>query len=208
MIIIDVDIPDAAKLSNEVDYHRLLWQELNKNFGNDTTVFVMAVGEILSSADYSITDGHAELAAKNTFQLVDHTIACAINCSKGSPISTMWTRLLQGRGPRAGPEEQPAFAEAKRALYVDYDKKLPTELYKEYRVKEHALMQKELQIEDELREKYGDQWKVYFDKRLKASKEYLDFQYASEEVKPHLDAIKIWIHGPLVHDLDSLKQGT
>ena len=203
-MIIDVDFPDGQKLSIEVDYHRLLWQELNKNFGNDTTVFVMAVGEILSSADYSIADGHAELAAKNTFQLVDRTIACAINCSKGSSISEMWKRLLRKKGPKPGPEEEPAFQKAKLALFVDYDKNLPTKLYKEYHDKEDALKQKEHQIDCGSQKNYGDQRKV----NLKTSKEYSDFQRVAERVKHHLDAIKVWEHGPLVHDLDHMKQGT
>ena len=60
-----------------VDYHRLLWQELNKNFGDaSSTIFVMAIGQQLSSSDYNI---HDKLAAQKTFELVNHTIPCATN---------------------------------------------------------------------------------------------------------------------------------
>ena len=209
MIIgIGPDIPNVSTIG--VDYHRLLWQELNKNFGDvSTTIFVMAVGQQLSSSDYDITAGHAELAAHKTFELVNHTIPCATNySSKGSSVSVMWERLLQGKGPRAGPEHQPAFEEAKRVLFVDYDKNKPTELYQGYLDKEIALKQKEFQIEEECREKYGDQWRVNFDKKSQVSKEYIEFQCAAKVVQPHLDAIEIWRHGPLVHNLNHMKQGT
>ena len=208
-MIIDIGIPDISKLSIEVDYHRLLWQELNKNFGNDSTIFVMAVGQKLSFCDYDVTAGHAELAAQKSFELVDHTIACATNySSKGSPVSLMWETLLLEKGPKAGPDEQSAFQEAKNALFVDYDKHKPTELYQDYLSKEIALKQKEFEIEDKCQDQYGDQWKVKFDRRLQVSKEYIEFQHAAKVVKPHLDAIEVWKHGPLFHHLDYLKQGT
>ena len=58
----------------------------------------MAVGKQLSSCDYDITHGHAELAAQKTFKLVNHTIACATNYSpNGSLVSVMWERLLQNQ---------------------------------------------------------------------------------------------------------------
>ena len=196
-------------MSIEVDYHRLLWQELNKNFGNDSTIFVMAVGQKLSFCDYDVTAGHAELAAQKSFELVDHTIACATNySSKGSPVSLLWETLLLEKGPKAGPDEQSAFREAKKALFVDYDKHKPTELYQDYLDKEIVLKQKELEIKRESIKDYGDQWKVNFDESLKASKEYLEFEHVTNVVKPHLDAIEVWKHGPLFHHLNHLKQGS
>ena len=199
-----IDVPDVQN-----NYHRLLWQELNKNFGNATTIFVMAVGQQLSSFDYDITSGHAELAAQKMFELVNHTIPCGTNYSSGgSLVSVMWERLLQGKGPRAGPEHQPAFEKAKRALFVDYDNHKPTELYQNYLDKEIALKQKELQMKDECQNQYGDQWKVKFDEKLQVSKEYIEFQRAVDVVKPYMDDIEVWKHGPLVHNLNHMKQGT
>ena len=192
-----------------VDYHRLLWQELNKNFGNaPSIIFVMAVGQQLSSSDYDITAGHDKLAAQKTFELVNHTIPCATNYSpKGMLVSVMWERLLQGKGPSAGPEHQPAFEKAKHALFVDYTRNQPTQLYQDYLDKEIALKQKKFQIEEECRNKYGDQWKSNFDKRLEASKEHTEFQHVAEVVQCHLKAIEVWEHGPLVHNLNHMKQG-
>ena len=78
-----------------VDYHRLLWQELNKIYGGASSIFVMTVGKKLSSCDYDITNEHAELAAHNTFELVNETISCSTNHTpNGSLVSTMWKRLL------------------------------------------------------------------------------------------------------------------
>ena len=210
MIIgVGTDVADVSNLTIGVDCHRLLWQELNKRFCNaPAKVFVMAVGQQLSSCDYGITAGHGELAAQKTFELVNHTIPCATNySSKGSLISVMWERLLQEKGPIAGPNEQPAFEKARRVLFVDYDKHKPTELYQDYLDKEIALRQKEFQIEEECQDHYGDQWKVKFDRRLQVSKEYIEFQRAAKVVQPHLDAIEVWKHGPLVHKLKQLEQG-
>ena len=208
-MITDAGISGVSRLSIGVDYHRLLWQELNKNFGNASTLFVMAVGQKLSSCDYDVTAGHDKLAAQKTFELVNHTISCATNYSpKGSPVSVMWERLLQGNGPRPGPEHQPAFEKARHALFMDYTRDKPTELYQGYLDKEVALKQKELELERESQKSYGDQWKVNFDKSLKASKEYLEFQRVAEVVKPHLDAIAVWKHGPLVHNLNNMRQGS
>ena len=63
-------------------------------------------------------------------------------------------------------------------------------------------------MEDECRKKHFDQWEIHFDKGLKASKEYMEFQQVAEVVQPHLDAIKVWKGGPLVHNLNHMKQGT
>ena len=129
-------IVDVSKLSIGVDYHRLLWQRLNKSYGNASTIFVMAVGKQLSFSDYDIT-GNAELAAQKTFELVNSTIACATNYSPtGSSVSLMWERLLQGKGPKAGPEHRPAFEKAKSVLFKNYDQNNCTELYQGYLDKE------------------------------------------------------------------------
>ena len=206
---VGTDVPDVSNSTIGVDCHRLLWQELNKNFGTASTIFVMKVGKQLHSSDYGITHEHADLAAENTFQLVNRTIACAANYSPTtSRISRMWERLLDQKGPKAGPNEQPAFEEAKRKLFVDYDKHKPTELYQDYLDKEIALKQKEIQIEDECENRYGDQWKAKYDRRLQGSKEYIELQRAAKVVQPHLDAIEVWQHGPLVHELNQMKQGS
>ena len=173
-------------------------------YGSASSIFVMAVGQQLSSSDFDITHGNAELAAQKTFELVNHTISCATNYSpKGSSISEMWERLLQGK---AGSEYHPAFEEAKRVLFVDYDKHKPTELYQGYLDKEIALKKKEQQIKKEC-QKDGDQMESNFNERLQVSKEYIEFQRAAKVVQPHLDAIEVWKHGPLVYQLNYLKQG-
>ena len=168
----------------------------------------MAVGQHLSSSDYDITHGNEKLAAQKTFELVNHTIPCATNyCPTGSLISTMWERLPQERGPKAGPSERAAFEQAKRKLFVNYDQHKPTELYQGYLDKEIDLKKKEQQIREECQND-GDQWERNFDEKLQSSKEYIEFQHAAEVVKPHLDDIEVWKHGPLVHKLRHIEQGT
>ena len=192
-----------------VDYHRLLWQELNKKFGNASTqVFVMAVGQQLCPSEYAITYGNTELAAQNTFELVNHTIACATTYSpKGSSISKMWERLLQEEGPKAGEEHKQAFEKARDELFAKYKEKKPKKLYQDYLDKEIALNEKKLQIRGECQND-GDQWESNFKEKLQHSKEYIEFEHAAKVVQPHLDAIEVWEHGPLVHKLRQMRQGT
>ena len=105
MIIgVDIDIPDISNLTIGVDWHRLLWQKLNKMFGSaSTSIFVMTVGQQPSSFDYSITHGHAELAAQQMSELLNRTISCGTNYSpNGSLISTKWETLL--RNQKEGPD--------------------------------------------------------------------------------------------------------
>ena len=204
-MIIDVGTDD---LTTKVDYHRLLWQELNRNFGDASSIFVMAVGQQLSSSDYDIDDQYS-LAAHYTFQLVDHIISCATNYTPtGSLISRMFERLLRQKGQTAGPDHQPAFEKAKNVLYADYDTRQITELYQDYLDKEIALKQNKIIMKQEFQIKYGDQWQSNFNKWLQHSKEYIEFQRAAEVVQPHLDAVEVWKHGPLVHKLNQMRQGT
>ena len=113
-----IDVPGVLNSNTRVDYHRLLWQELNKNFGNaSTSVFVMAVGQQLSSFDYCITHEHAKLADQKMFELLDRTLSCGTNYSPtGSSVSGKWERLLKEARPRAGHEAQPAFEDTMHGL--------------------------------------------------------------------------------------------
>ena len=199
------DIPDVG-----FDCYRLLWQELNKKFGNTPTkAFVMAVGQQISPFEYRTTDGNEQLAAQKTFELVNHTIPCATTYSpNGSSISGLWKRLLQEEGPKAGEEHRPAFEEAMVALFGGYDKSKHTDLYQDYIDKENALNEKKRKIKDECQKEYGDHWESNFNDNLQLSKEYTEFQHAFNLVKPHLDDIEVWQHGPLVHKLKKMEQGT
>ena len=115
-MIIDVgtDVPTV------VDYHYLLWQELNKAFGSTSSIFVMEVGKRLCHSDYSITHGHADLAAHNTFQLVDCSISCATNYTpNGSSISAMWKKLLLNQEGSGETTHADDLSDLKRGIYVD-----------------------------------------------------------------------------------------
>ena len=81
-----------------VDYHRLLWQELNKKLATyKSSIFVMARKQICSY-EYSIDKDNEKSAAHNTFQLVNDTISCATNYSPtGSWISEMWEKLAENQ---------------------------------------------------------------------------------------------------------------
>ena len=203
---VGTDVSDVSNLSFGVDCDRLLWQELNKKFGTSSSIFVMSLGQQLYYSDYDL---HNKFAAKNMFERVNCTISCATNYSpKASSVSKMWETFLREKGPTAGPDHEPAFEKAKRALFLDYDKHKLTELHQDYLDKEIALKQKEFEIEEECRDKYGDQWKVKFDKKLKVSREYIEFRRSAEVVQPHLDAIEVWKHGPLVLEYRRMKKGT
>ena len=119
MIIgVSIDVPGVSNLTTTVDCHRLLWQELNKIFGNaSTSIFVMAAGQQLSSFDFEITHKHAKLADQKAFELVDRTLSCGTNYSPtGSSVSGKWERLLEEARPRAGRAPQPAFENTMHAL--------------------------------------------------------------------------------------------
>jgi len=78
-----------------IDYKRLLWQELNKNFGDgESTSFLMRTGQQLLYSDYDIS-GSEDTAAYNTFELVNNTSSCAaVYTPNGTNISDMWHSLL------------------------------------------------------------------------------------------------------------------
>lgn len=198
-----------SKLSIGVDYHRLLWQELNKMYGNgSSTVFVMAVGQQLCSSDYDVT-GNAKMAAFNTFELVNNTISCSTNfCAAGSTVSFMWEHLQLGTGPSAGPQQQADFYKAKEALYVDYVKSKRTKLYDEYLEKKQAREEKKIQVKTYCKNNHGDRWEEYYREGFNASTENIEFQDLAAEVIPHLNAIEVWRHGPLVHITTHIRQGT
>jgi len=203
----NVDGPFSTQMTKEIDYHRLLWQELNKNFGNETsTVFVMAVGQQLSYFDYDVCK-NTKMAAYNTYQLVNSTIACGTNHNTaGSSISLMWERLLQGKGPGAGQKHRPAFEEAKETLYVEYPKR-KNELYEKYLTKKNALEQKKVKMQDDCKKKYGNQWKANFEREFNGCIENNEFQDLKASVEHHLKAIEVWEHGPLFHILNPIKKG-
>jgi len=167
----------------------------------------MAFGQQLSHSDYDISM-NTEMAAYKTFQLLDNAILCGTNYNAtGSPISLMWEKLLQGKGPNPGPQHQAAFEKARKLLYVEYRNDRKTKLYQNYLTEKNALEQKKIKLQDECRKKYGDQWKAKFDREFNACKENIEFQVLAAEVEPHLKAIEEWEQGPLVHVLKPIKQG-
>jgi len=191
-----------------VDYHSLLWQELNKNFGNGvTTTFVMAVGEQLLHTDYHVKSG--KKAAHATFKLVDKAIACGTNYSyTGSKVSLKWKQLLyEGKGPSAGPQQQDAFEKAKRALFINYQDKVRSKLYEDYIKKRNAYLSKKVDMEFECQDKYGDRWQVFYDKKFPVTQEYLDYQDAHKQIGPLLRALDEWDYGPLAGVLRPIKEG-
>jgi len=191
-----------------IDYKSLLWQELNKNFGDGTsTTFVMRTGQQLLYSDYDVS-GDQDVAAYNTFQLVNETLSCApIYTPNGSNISTMWSQLLiGGRGPRAGPQQQAAFEKARKILYKSYPSE-KTAFYTEYDTKENELSAVKKDLKEKMEEKYGDDWEVHFDEELEETKEYKAFQDIEERVGPHVQAIREWEKGPLAGTMAPLEEG-
>ena len=191
-----------------VNYESLLWQELNKNFGDGvSTTFVMRTGQQLLYSDYDVS-GDMDVAAYNTFQLVNETLSCApIYTPNGSNISTMWSQLLiGGRGPNAGPQQQAAFDKARKILYKSYPSEKTT-FYTEYDTKLGELLDKKKDLKKEMKDEYGDDWEVNFDEQLEETKEYRAFQDIEKRVGPHVKAIREWEKGPLANTIAPLEEG-
>lgn len=192
-----------------VDYHRLLWQELNKNFSNGTnSTFVMAVGQQLLYSDYDVS-GNVKVAAYNTYELLNKTAKCGTNYTPGdSRISLKWKQLLyEGKGPNAGPQQQAAFEKARAVLYIDYANKKHTKLYEDYLDKKAARDMKKVEMEFDYQDKYGDRWQVRFDKMFPITRENQQFENLDREIRPYLRAIDEWTYGPLAGVLIPIKEG-
>ena len=190
------------------DYHRLLWQELNKYFGDGVnTIFVMRPGQQLLYSDYDIT-GDEDRAAYNTFQLVNETLACSlIYTPNGSDISTMWEHIFSGKGPIHCQEHKAAFEKASKLLFRKYpDEK--TKFYIEYDAKQQNLIEIRQKLKEEMKEKYGDDWEVHFDEELKETTEYIQFKDIEDRIEPHVKAIRDWEKGPLDTTIAPLEEGT
>ena len=175
-----------------VDYHELLWQQLNKNFGEGTNnTFVMAMGKSLLYSDYSLTNDNEKVAANNTFELTDTCVECATNYNPtGSNISLLVKQLLTaGKGPQAGPEQQAAFEQARKALYKVWDTRTPTPFYQSYIDANSAYQLKRITMKYKYQEKYGDNWQAIFDEAIKATPEYLTWDRLHKDVAPLLKAI-------------------
>ena len=190
----------------EIDYHRLLWQELNKLYGGNSSVFVMAVGHTINCSTYDIT-GNAAMAACKTFELVDSAISCAVNYSPtGSSISYLWQTLCNAKGPRADSQHQPAFEEAKKALYKNFGKRERSKFYNDYCEKKEVIKEK---IQKECKQQHGEDWEVhwadYFDKKY-SSKEYEEIHELGKVIQRHSDAIDVWLDGTLAPDINRIKE--
>ena len=193
-----------------VDYHALLWQQLNKSFAEGTNnAFVMAVGKFLLYSDYSLTNENSKVAENNTFELTDACIGCGTNYNPtGSRISILWDQLLhQGKGPQAGPEQQAAFEEARKALYKVWETNTPTPFYQSYIDANVTYMEKVTQMKCEYMEKYGDSWEAIYDEVIRATTEYLTWERLDKEVAPLLKAIDDWVYGPLNGVFGSMRKG-
>ena len=190
-----------------IDVQRLLWQQLNKKYGNDTNkIFVMTIAKHLSHSDYSPAKDLSE-AALNTFELVNHCIACnPIYAPTGSKISLQWQQLLfEGEGPKATPAQKPAFEKAKALLYTNYETRERTELYKEYCRAKANFIEKKFMIKRECEVAYGDHWEAKFDEKFPTTEEYQQFQPLEKKVRPLLQAIDEWVYGPLAHVMTPIK---
>ena len=175
-----------------VDYHSLLWQQLNKAYAGTDQAFVMTTGMFPLYSDYSLSDGNAKIAEMNTFELTDRCIACGTNYNPtGAKISLLWDQLLNyGKGPPAGPELEPAFKNARDRLYKAY-------------------IQTSIKMKYEYQEKYGDDWEKFYDEGIRATPEYKTWEKLNKEVTPLLKAINEWVYGPLQSRvIEPMRMGT
>ena len=193
-----------------VDYHGLLWQQLNKSFAGTNQAFVMTTGKFLLYSDYSLTNENTKVVERNTFKLTDTCIGCGTNYnSTGSRISLLWDQLLnQGIGPPAGPELEPAFKNARRQLYKVWDTRTPTPFYQSYIDANAAYYLKVVKMKHEYQHEYGDDWKEFYDEEIHTIPEYTIKEKLEKEVLPLFKAINEWIYGPLYSVLEPMKKGT
>ena len=170
-------------------------------------MFVLSIGKYLLYADYSPVS-LPQRAALNTFNLVDNCIACNVNYSpKGSKISTQWEQLLyHGKGPPAGPAQKPAFEYAKALLYINYETKERSELYKKYIKAKADFARKKVLLKMECKDSYGDNWKTIYNQLLGTTEEYQRFEPLDREVSPLLQAIDEWVDGPLITAMAPMKE--
>ena len=149
---------------SEVDYHRLLWQQLDESVANDVqSMFVLNQGQLLDPEDYKPENRDA---GYNTSTLVDNAMKCSVNNAEtGSHYSVLWEQLLStGQGPRGGTESEVKFDDAKSKLYKVY----PTEKsdyyihWLEVETKYHIEL---LDLKDKMTEKWGDAWEKHYDER-------------------------------------------
>ena len=191
------------------DAQHLLWQHLNKLYVKkaDESTFVLSIGKYLLYSDYSPVS-LPQLAAYNTFELVDSCIACEVNYSlTGSRISTQWEQLLyHGKGPPADAAQKPAFENAKALLYTNYDTRERSDLYNNYIKASADFEAKKVSLTIECQQKYGDNWKTFYDQLLLATEEYQQFQPLDRDVPPLLQAIDEWVYGPLVTTMAPMKK--
>ena len=193
-----------------IDAQCLLWQQLNKKYGNDTNkTFVMTIANHLSHSDYSLAKDFRE-AAWNTFDLVNSCIACNANYAPtGSKISIQWKQLLfEGEGPEAGPAQESAFERAKVLLYTNYETRQRTQLYKKYCEAKEAFMEKKSAMMMEFQLKHDNNWEATLDKMLPTTEEYKQFQHLEKKISPLLQAIDEWVYGPLAIVMGPLKKST
>ena len=193
-----------------IDVQRLLWQQLNKKYGNDTNkMFVMTIANHLSHSDYSPAKDLRE-AALNTFELVNYCIECNANYAPtGSKIAFQWQQLLfEGEGPQASPAQKPAFERAKALLYTDYEAREQTELYKQYCAAKAAFVEKRFAIKMECEQRYGNNWEANFEEIFPTTEEYKVFQPLKKKVSPLLQAIEEWEYGPLAPVMAPIREST
>jgi len=190
-----------------VDYHCLLWGELNKTFGDGrSTTFMMRPGQQLLSSDYDIT-GFADKAAYKTFELVNQAVPCAtVYTPNQNNISTLWNTLLTtGKGPSAGPEYQAAYEKAKGVLYQKYPT-IKTTYYQDYEDKKDQLNAKKSALKRELQDKYDD-WEVRYQEALEAMPEYYQVNRLKKIIEPLEMDIKVWVQGPIAKTLAPFQEG-
>ena len=193
-----------------VDYHALLWQQLNKNFGEGTNnTFVMAVGKFLLYSDYFLTNENQKVAASNIFELTDTCLGVGPNYNPtGSRISLLWKMLVkEGKGPSPTPEQQAAFEQAKKALYKDWETKTPTPFYLSYLDANAAWQVKRITMKYECKGKCGDSCEIICDEDLKTIPEYLNWERLYKDVAPMLKAIDEWKYGALYGTLAPVREG-
>ena len=68
---------DIIAVMSRTRFHRILWQELNRKFGDGiSTVFVMTPGQTLLHSEYDVSN-LSDWASYKTFELVDNALQCA-----------------------------------------------------------------------------------------------------------------------------------
>lgn len=191
--------------SVQIDYQRLLWQQLNGMLANDDlSMFVQSDGQLLDPVDFQPLNQKSDY---NTSLLVDDTVKCAINkADAGAHYSVLWKQLItSGQGPPSDELDEVKFENARSLLYKNYPTQISdyykkwNDVYRQYRIEL-------VQLEDNMKQKYGDSWKEHYEEQKNLVSSYNKYNMMKPHVEPAIESILQYRYGKYYSQIQSLSE--